>query len=299
MNYRVGICDADTDYAEELMKYINARSEIPITLYAFSGEDYIQNGIEQNRLCLLLAGETVVLPALDVPQMVIRETGRPGAEETAFYKYQSAEVIAQQMIRYLKTVTEAACDKSCLAIACISPYGRSGKTRLAQGICRAFQRSLYVNMESFQQPEYLSQERKNLCEKALYFLVSGNDEVLRMKTETAEFDRLLDGTGFTELRQLTAQHVRFLCGCAREENAYRRLVFDLDPGALSSWSVLREFDRIYVTMPAEGAVAKKDTFFAYVRASEEGLIKKLRLITVPDCDWDSEEMLEWIEDGGL
>ena len=153
MNYRVGIYDADTAYVKALMNYLNAKEKIPITLYAFSSPESLAAGAEDNRLSMLLIGEAAVIPEGIDACMTLCESARPKPGSCAVYKYQSADALATQILTFIRAQAKTVRAESGLVIACISPYGSSGKTTLAMGLCKSYAPSLYVNMEELQPPE--------------------------------------------------------------------------------------------------------------------------------------------------
>ena len=298
MNYRVGILDRDTAYVTELMKYINSHGNIPLTLYAYSGEASMKEGIREHRLGLLLVGETIPSFEAEVPTVILSESGGGGRGVMTVYKYQSADGLATELVRCLKHFANTAETSGSMLVACLSAFGRCGCTTLAYAMCRIYKKSLYVNMETLQEAEYLDAGSRTDCNRLLYSVISGRGELLSMVQTPSHgaFDRLLDGTGFSELRELSAEHVAAMCKVFADTAAYHRLVFDIGIGSLSAWSVLEHFDRIYVPLPREGE-RKRGSLERMIE--DEEIVKKLRYLRVPELPWDSDELADWIEGGGL
>ena len=302
MNYRVGIYDADTAYVKALMNYLNAKEKIPITLYAFSSPESLAAGAEDNRLSMLLIGEAAVIPEGIDACMTLCESARPKPGSCAVYKYQSADALATQILTFIRAQAKTVRAESGLVIACISPYGSSGKSTLAMGLCKSYAPSLYVNMEELQPPECMEELTRKRCERLLYYIVSKNPEMSGMVTsrEQEGFDRLLDGSSFSEFRQLMPEHISELIKTIRDTDRYQRIVFDIGLGSLSSWQLLSLFDRVYITLPDGRDTAKRESFCReLIHACGESVKKHLQFVKVPQTSWSSAALAEWIEVEGL
>ncbi len=303
MDYRVGIYDRDISYVTGLMRYFNAHREIPITLFAFTDADSVKKTGDRTRLALLLAGESTEPVETDMIRVPLWESRRENGTGIGIYKYQSADLIAVEILRILKNALQPATQDGALLIACISPFGRCGKTTLAKGICAAYAESLYVNMEDIQPQDCFTKEIRNRCETQLYYIVSKNKKVLSDITRegNSSFDSMLNGMEYTELHQLTADHIAFLCEHLRSGTAYKRVVFDLGLGAISNWNILSLFDRIYVPVPADAdeREGKQNSFLKMLGTAHASLKNKINFLAVPQLPWGEPAMTEWIKGGGL
>ncbi len=300
MNYRVGIYDSDLSYAASLMEYLNQRTDLPLTLYAFSGPDEVEAGILKYGLCLLLVGEEVYarLDTNRIPSLILSEEASE-TEPAVLCRYQSAEQLAVRMLEFLKGSVKKVLRTEGLLTAVLSPYGRSGKTTLARGISTCFKRSIYIGMEELP-PDGSGEEEKKCSEGVIYRIVGRDPGFTELIRREEAYDSLLSGVGFPELRELSRKDLEFMVSCIRDRGEYRRIVFDLALASLSELGTLSLMDRIYVTVPHRTNPCKLASFTELLQknGAADAAERFVPVELTPELLF-GDGLAEWIAGGGI
>ena len=258
MGLRVGIFDTDSLYMQRLMAYVNdvkGHGESGFTFYGYSSAEQLKQSALSNEIDMLLIPEACreLVGEITLPAFILT-TGRG---KGGVFKYSRADQILNELKgRFVHEKQEVVTGQS-MVIGVCSPLGRSGKTRLAKGICNCFKDSLYIAFGDYQTR---GTDEEMLMIDRLLFMIAGRDESFcnLIKPDAGE---LLKGAEHLELRQLSWEDVAFMISVLKERTNYRYIVFDLGTGAMSDLKVLLGCDRIFVTtLQDEYAYERLDVF---------------------------------------
>ena len=302
--YSVGMCDSDTGYVVGFAEYVNMNDDIPVKVSAFSGMDALYEYLKEGRLDMLLLDEKIEFGKTNLK--IVRLTDRKEFDnEKCIYKYQSVYKIADYIVHILDEVNKNT-EEGCLIYGIYSPVGRCGKTTLAKGICQNYEDSLYIGFE-----EYSAeldgiidiQIYKELYERFMYYLLGKNILILDTvkeickKTGKNKFVAL----DYMDLRQIDASHIEWLLRLMREQDIYKRVVFDLGAGILNDLNFILPFDKVFVPMLNNSYSKNKVDFFKMLVSDKKysGLEKKIKYVEVPKASFDSRIMKDFILRDGM
>ena len=309
--YKVGICDADTDYSTALMDYANGNKEFGISLSAFSSLKAIKDYLTVQDLDLILTDdlsackaladgyefqEIKVIPLIDfIDETDDSANGRHADTGIVRYifKYQRADIICKDIRRALtadgKNVREL---KSVIAV--YSPIGRCGKTRLARALAAndEVRGGLYVSMEDFGTDIGLSGN------EVLYLLKSKSPEL-----EKLIFDRITTENGinvlnlsstYLDTHDVSFDDVEMLKGYLLKTGRFTSVVFDIGSAAIEDFRILSLFDRVYMPVLRDEVSLKKLEVFVKMLKDMglRSIISKLISVDVPDAEVGSNEMIK-------
>lgn len=302
MSYRVGICDRDSRYAVGLMEYINMHVKLQLKISVFSSEKSVEEHAEQGNLDLIVLGDEIEVEKCNVPRMYITGRREAAENEDYIYKYQSIESIAGKILQRIKAATLT--DIGFVHIYGVySPLGRCGKTRFAMGLCNYDGSSLYVGWEEYCGYENDEARLQTTAEKFLYYISGRNTDITgfigEIHNKSCRFDIIAGGVNYMDIRQITIEDIRWLCGLLKKQTEYRRIVFDIGTGSLDEINILSMMDKVFVpVLKDEVSVCKLNNFKRLLKErGYEEIEGKLEYVIVPDGEYNSEGIREMI--GGI
>ena len=283
MSIKVGICDDDRLYMQRLMAYVNdarEHGESGYTFYGYTSARQLMESVQQHEIDIaLVAGKYRSLFAqVELPVcFLLDERGGDGV-----FKYSRADLILSELRNRTYKEPPAVTAGGIRVTGVYSPLGRSGKTRLAKGMCRCIDNSLYIAFGDYQKPG--SEEEMLLCDRLLFMIAARDESFYSLIGPGAR--ELLAGAEHMELRQLSAEDVTFMLSVIREHGDYRQVVIDIGTGAMSDLRVLLACDMILVpTIRDDYAYERLDVFkkqLSYGPLSALNL--KIRYVEVPGDD---------------
>ena len=307
MQYRVGICDSDVNYMMKFMEYINMQERIPLRVSAFSSGKAVDEYALEGRLDMLVLGEGIEIQSQDIPRLYMSSRRGEQGSDKDIYKYQSIEMIAEQIIRSIEQKNrQTISTQEKMIYSVYSPIGRSGKTRLAMGLCEFYKPSLYIGMEEYCGiPPNVQNVSVLSGEQFLYYVVSRNTDIIGALRGFAKgeqgFSIIPACRSYMDLRQLTAEDLEWLKNILLENTDYIRIIFDVGAGVLEDIKILSVTDKIIVPMGQdEVSMIKLNTFKSILK--EEAyceLEKKINYVLVPDVAYDSRLMHDTIKGGNM
>lgn len=309
--YKVGICDADTDYSTALMDYANGNKEFGISLSAFSSIKAIKDYLTVQDLDLILTDDLSgckalpdgyefqdikVIPLIDFYD----ETGNSAGGRQLdtgivkyIFKYQRADNICKE-IRNALTAESNNVRELRSVIAVYSPIGRCGKTRLARALAinDEVRGGLYVSMEDFGVDIGLSGN------EILYLLKSRSPELEKLIFEriTTEngINALTLSSTYLDTHDVSFDDIEMLKGYLLKTGRFTSIVFDIGSAAIEDFRILSLFDQVYMPVLRDEVSLKKLEMFVKMLKDMgmRSIISKLISVDVPDAEVGSNEMIK-------
>lgn len=270
-NIRIVLCDNEEAFSVALMNAINRSGQIPGYVMAFTQRQEAEVYLTEHGADLVMIGKGVMngnWEQYPVPKLWMTEDGRDsGIPDTDICIPRCSPVsdYIQAVHRVLSKGAACICmTGGCRCIAVFAPYGRCGKTMLAQAICREAaeidaerkRNSVYLGWE-----EYGEDPTGAGMEELLYSIkLRGENISMRMKS-LADMERgydYLPGAGdYLELRELSREDVNWFLNQIRREGYYDQMTVDIGSGSLSDFEILMEFDAVYLPYMEEDWVRKR------------------------------------------
>lgn len=266
------ICDAEKQYAKNLLQIFSAKQEAGVQLFLFYTLEELQKFSEQKKIhILLIAGEYPKeqrdgIPA-EAQYVLFREDGELGADEHGVLRYQSADAIWSQILestrdREVRPAIAAAKTKEAV-IGVYSPVRRIGKTRFALGLGKRLAEKepvLYLNLEEYSGEMFYFPERGNEhLGDLLYYHRQGNGNLgIHISTMAEQMDKLdyiYPMPYLQDLKAVRGEEWLGLLERIRRECIYGKVILDIGDSVDGLFDILKACDVIY-TPYIEEAVSK-------------------------------------------
>lgn len=303
MRYRIGLYDLEKNYSESLMKYINSNFYEKLNAISFQDITIMTNYLGENSLDLLLIGDCENTDFFKQYPLIYLVSDKYSVGENRLFKYQNVRMLTTEIIRILD-YSYMTKKKKGMFIGVYSPLGRCGKTNFSKALCLANHSSLYVGLEDvsdfFLSDNQTKQELKEIYERFIYFLVTENvmlmDLLFRIQN-SRDFQMIKAVGGIGETSQLTFQNIKWFKQLLSKENSYQNVIFDLGNGAVTDVNILKCFDQIYIPVLGDQmSVSKLETFKQRYSKVLEELAGRIDFIFVPQCEYDSEVMRDFVRE---
>ncbi len=295
MSIRVGICDDDRLYMQRLMAYANdvkGHGESGFIFYGYTSAEQLLQSVHGQEVDMALVAEKY--------RETFADAGLPvcfllsSREGDGVFRYTRANLILLELKKRMYKERPLTVTGRTTVVGVYSPLGRSGKTRLAKGLCECTDNSLYVAFGDYQTPG--TEEEMLLCDRLL-FMIAARDESFYSLIEPGTKE-LLKGAEHMELRQLSAEDVKYMISVLKEHAEYGYVVLDIGTGAMSDLGLLLACDSILVpTTRDEYAYERLDVFKKQLSYGPlNGLNRRIRYLEVPKDDtvlaaWIRREVL--------
>ncbi len=285
--YKVVLCDREEEFVLALMNYLNRSTQIPVLSMAFTKAHEMLLYLKEHKVDLIV---TEVIPAginetenktTPLLYSYVSEDSEKAAEKQGekycIFKYSPASEYIRMMLRIFGEEEQnplVSGNGTCIAV--YSPIGRSGKTLLAQALCRYYssqdvqkKRSIYLGMEEYGVLGYTTHEMEEL----LYFIKQRSSNIsMRMKSlamEVQGYDSIPSAISYEELKELNSEDFRWLLTALRQEGVYDYALADLGSASITGVEVLQEFDVVYLPYLQDSDSKKKwQSFCRYLEQKE-------------------------------
>lgn len=285
-NVKIAIYDLEEDYAFGLMDYMNSQKSNPIMAMAFTREDALLEYLQQNRVELLLAEESVndnVIEGVRCLKLV-KELGKQSG--MSIFKYQSAEMVIRIVMKELgrNGVGRIRRRKSRI-VGVYSPCGRCGKTTLAQAICCYRKESLYLGFE-----EYSSFDSGcDLMEKVLYYVRQRIPDIMDKIKELCireDYCLIPSPRCYLDVKEMSFEEMEWFFEQIRLDDSFDVVVVDLGTGCLTDFALLDLFDVVFMPVSeGEREELKCKKFMDLLRVTcLSPMEDKIHRVCVPVCD---------------
>ncbi len=293
--YKVVLYDKEQEFVLALMNYLNRGTQVPVLSMAFTKEDEMLVYLTAHKVDLIV---TEVLP-VTIKDSVNRTTPilysyiSENSEESnervigsyRIFKYSPASEYIRVMLRIFSeegNTSQSAGNGICIAV--YSPIGRSGKTILAQALCRYYsgqgqrKKSIYLGLEEYGVLGY----ENHRMEELLYFIKQRASNIsMKIKSlamEVQGYDSIPSAISYRELKELNSEDFQWLLTALCQEGIYDYIVADIGSASLSGVDLLQEFDVVYLPYLQDSDSEQKWKSFC------ESLMQR---------DWKREAMERW------
>lgn len=298
---RLLIYDRDEKYAGSLMKYLNGVRDFPYTILAYSKEETLLEAMEEESEDLFLISETAYEKVRDKVKdrevIILNESGELSwKEKLNIMKYQSAENIVQEILRYYAETSDAVPEKfgkhkDIQLIGFFSPVRRCFQTTMGLSIGQILsedKKTLYLNFESISGfPGLYRYSQGKTIEDLLYFLEAVPEKFeIYFKScvrKMENLDFIPPMNTMNSLLLVTGEQWLKLIRKITETGEYERIVLDLSEGMQGLFEILRLCTHIYTfTGEDRYAKAKLEQYEQILEESQyEDILEKTKERRIP------------------
>lgn len=184
----IGILDREEGYATRLMEAFNSKNRMEFQAEIFTGVEAYLAYSRKYSVEILLIGESLMQNTLKNTAAVILviTEGEKAAESEEFqmiYKYQSSEVIFQQVLEhyaYVGKQQKRFCKTSAKIYGIYAPQNRTGKSGFAWMLAKWLKENkqvLYIGLNTFHEIQELYDSDKDLAD-IMYYVNHGFDNLI-------------------------------------------------------------------------------------------------------------------------
>lgn len=254
---KLGICDEDGSFSADLAGYIN-ECHYGVTAVAFTSPDSAKEFLSEEKLDAILLTDTSGCDSepgerpsiMGVPGFLLLEEPEPDISwEIA--RYQNVRSLCSLIIKeiypsdFQRPVLRAG------SIAVFSPVGRSGKTRLAEALSRAFGTGgIYVGMEDYMPRGYQERPGDGIYH-AMCLPGNAEERLLGMIDRSGGSGRLILSGSYLDSRALSKEKLGSLIKMLMVRGGFRGVIFDIGGGSLGDMCMLECFDRVLMPSPGD------------------------------------------------
>ncbi len=297
----LAIYDKETNYACQLMEYLNQRQNFLLEAKVFTNLIHLKEYLEENQVEILLIGEGIDMEQLPKKQIshiiilteysMVRETG----EYPFLYKLQSMEDIVKELAVYYATSgfcvfpNTVAVERNMQLIGVFSPFGGSGKTLFSLAMGQVLAKSkkvLYIGMEnisSFKEGENI---RGNLSD-ILYWVTErkeGSVEKISLMAERkGNLECIFSPDYYEDLNTINEEDMYFFLEELYKNQFYEVIIFDIGFWNHMTFSWLEQMDFIYMPDFLNRAFLKKEASLldSMKLMDKERLYEKIETVRLP------------------
>lgn len=310
MNCILAIYDYDTDYANHLMDYIQRKQKRITQVRVFTNHNSLEEYLEHNKINILLLGENIPQDEVqhkNIKNICILSEGnylREGSTCPVIYKYQSAELIIQEVFSYFAAELLAGRPveikgRSVKLISVFSIRREKRQAMLIKTLARCYaeqKKTLYINLDIFQAfSEFQNQDMEKSLSEFIYYLKQNHPSLLdKMKaliTSTHQFD-YIQGVSFgPDLYELTTEDMILWLKELRSYDEYEVIIFDVGTFFQAILELFRESDEILLSLGNNDWEQSRYHNFErqLLWAGYEDVLEKIKVIPYPFEQSDTQE----------
>ncbi len=298
----LAIYDNDTDYANHLMDYIKRKKKKISQVRVFTNHNSLKEYLEHNKINILLLDEKIPPHEVEhenIKNICILSEGsyiREGSTCTVIYKYQSAELIIQEVFSYFAAEIQAGrpLEKTWHKAKLISVFSvrrEKGQSMIALSLAASYARNkktLYINLDIFQA---FSEIQKQNTEKGLsefiYYLKQNHPNLMNKMNELiTRFDQFdyIQGVNFgPDLYELTTDDMTLWMNELRNNNEYEVIIFDVGTFFQATLELFCESNELLLILGDNDWEQSRYHNFKnqLLWVGFEEVLQKIRIITYP------------------
>lgn len=293
------ICDKEFRYANCLGENISQNKKVAIQVYVCSTFEHVLELSKKKHIhILVIDGEVSVTERKQIGAKKTFVLGKEKASdleegETFIFKYQSAQLIMQQIFeRYMQENHEdlrkyVSAGKSRM-IGVYSPIHRIGKSTFALSMakeCAKTSSVLYLNLEEY--PSNVEFDTEYTMGDLIYYLRQGDcDMISQFKSITKhleQLDYLPPIPVAVDYRQVTESEWKALLDCILNSGLYEVIVLDFGDALQGLYTLLDACDTIYFPVQEEEESRQKIRRFEWSLAQigMDSILCKLHRFVMP------------------
>lgn len=264
------------EYAEELAKQFNRKSDGIFHTLVFTDEESYRDFEANNRVDMLLCDEDMLradnrekfqaenICALTELGIALEDSEIPG-----IFKYQSAESIMKEILHHFNKRQETAVERRGVnahrVYSVTAPYGGSYSSTFALALAYYHaqgERTLFISFDPFfQLPGEIKDAKDRNLTDIIYYLEQGQKNVLshvkKMTRKAGELECVSGASHWFDLYEMKPAHMSSLLDELNGDSAYETVIFDVGVIGASSMEVFLASDTIYVPAPKDNSSSMK------------------------------------------
>lgn len=299
---KLGILDYETNYAANLMDYLNRREDFGFEVCMFTGMESLEEFIIEERLEILLIGERFPVENLEgrnIQNIFVLSEGNCVKEETTYqpiYKFQSMDTMVKDiMVNFagkgggLRQEPVIINPGQVEFISVVSPKGGSGKTTFSIALgqaCGKSERVLYLNFEPIGSSIGLKEDKSSMSD-LIYFMKQKKRGIIlaiqSMGEKIGGVDCITSVTHFDDLFAIEKEDIDYLMEELIKSQIYRKVIFDIGYLDEITLSILERCNAVYVTHLQKDCYMDKSRAFERIFKYEEkeSLHRRMKEVNLP------------------
>lgn len=301
MKQIAAVYDVDTVYGERLMRYLEKKEKIQFQIVYFTREEALLQFAADRSIRILIVNQQVLteaVKALTVGHWIVltEEKQEDGCSEYHYiYKYQSAEEIVREIMKYSESITPFAVaekgewHKNVQMIGIYSPAVDCLKTPFALAMAQLLSQGeavLYLNLDAVSGLDYLlEKESETDLSDAVYYMHQGNlkEKLPELVQTYGAMDYISPVRCPEDLRIISADDFVRLLQEIIQGQVYRTIILDVAEGLYSPADILAFCHTIYMPMKSDCvSEARQREFWKYLeRSDRSGIRNRTQQIRLP------------------
>lgn len=303
MKQIAAVYDVDAAYGERLMRYLEKKEKIQFQMVHFTREEALLQFAADRSIEILIINQRMLtepVKVLTVDHWIVltEEKQEDGCLEYRYiYKYQSAEEIVREIMRYSETVIpfvaaeKAVWYKTVQMIGIYSPAIDCLKTPFALAMARLLSQEeavLYLNLDAISGLDYLlEKESETDLSDAVYYMHQGSlkEKLPELVQSYGAVDYISPVRCPEDLRTISAGDFVQLLQEIVQSQIYQTIVLDVAEGLYSPADILNFCHTIYMPMKSDFvSETRQREFWKYLERSDKINIRdRIQQIRLPPC----------------
>lgn len=324
MGCNLAIYDYEPDYANHLMDYIKRKQKRITQVRVFTNQSSLREYLEHDKINILLLADRIPVEEVqhdNIKHICLLSEGNFVRESSGYpviYKFQSAELIIQELFSYFPLILEegrriGSSGQGVKVVSIFSINRETEQTLLSLSLARQYagrKKTLYINLAIFQTfPELKNRDTEKSLSEFIYYLKQNHPSLItKMQGIITRMDQLdyIQGVTFgPDLYELTTDDMVKWIKELRECNEYEIIIFDVGSFFQATLELFRESDQVLLVLGEnEWEQSKFHSFKGQLLwAGFEDVIQKLKVVPLTrveqesyqsflDNGWYSEEYCE-------
>lgn len=313
----MGILDREPGYVRRLAEYITSKEGCRLRLFTFDNEQEASSYLENERLDILLVGQTVADEAMkdwkSVGQLIVlsEELHPKASDSSSVYKFQASDGLLREV---MDCYAKQSGDQDILPenggngeiIGVYSPVKRCGKTIFSFVLASVLAeqcRCLLISLDEFCIIDELrpKENEKDLADVMFLYRQNSMESFRDMNV----FSRLhgleyIPPVSFPwDLRQIRTEELSGLVRWAVTEGGYEKVVLDIGEGGDSPLELLDVCGQVYMPEREDPVSQEKiHSFENYMKVSgQQQILDKIEKVSLPTVKLETKtagaESLLW------
>ncbi len=200
--------------------------------------------MREQTLDFLVVPEEMSVDTGDVPTIYLTETKQE--KENTLYRYQSADILTEQISAQIYTLFPDAEITGTDTFIVYAPLEHSGKTSLALEICKQIAGSLYVGMECFSSMGDTAGSIEELLYAIMQSDVSVSESLIKQRSPFYNSYMLTSPDCYCDLKCLDYAHMEWFLSLLKSSGQYQAIVLDVGCAVFDDMKMLDLADRLLV-----------------------------------------------------
>ena len=296
------LCDLEALYTSRLMEYICEKQERGFEVQGFTSVEKLCAFAKEQKINLLLISSQAMceeIKELSIGQIMLLSEGEMGEEEVAeypiLYKYQSAETLLAEVMRFYAEETSVSPkifrNKDVEILGVYSPIGEPQKSSFALTLGQILSKErkvLYISLESYAGFEGLMEEElQSDLSELMYFAKQENGNLVYklngMVHHIGSLDYIPPSFSPQDIRSVLLEEWRYLWEQIRLYTTYNTVIIEFGEQPQALYDLLNECDCIYMPIREDAISIARLGQYEQVLSVEgyEAVLGKTKKLNLP------------------